>query len=125
MLKELVQVRLQCLERLVEVLPEGHSIELVEHRFVESLADAVGLRAVGFRPGMLDPFDHEIQLKRVMFIAAAVFTAAIGKNSKQWNAMVREEGEHPVVKQIRSGDRRLLRVQLGERDLRVDRKSVV
>jgi hypothetical protein len=36
----------QLVERTIHLLAKGDTIELVEHRFVEALADAVGLQAL-------------------------------------------------------------------------------
>jgi hypothetical protein len=41
-------IRLQLVERTVHLLAEGDTVELIEHGFVEALADAVGLWALGF-----------------------------------------------------------------------------
>ena len=49
-----IQVGLQLVDRTIHLLAEGDTIELVEHRFVEALADAVGLRALGFSARMID-----------------------------------------------------------------------
>ena len=42
-----IQIGLQLVDRTIHLLAEGDTVELVEHRFVEALADAVGLRALG------------------------------------------------------------------------------
>lgn len=39
-----VKVRLQLLERAVDLLAEGDLVELVQDRLVEALADPIGLR---------------------------------------------------------------------------------
>jgi len=44
--KPSVEVGLQRLDRSVELLSEGDPIELIEGRLVETLDDAVGLRAL-------------------------------------------------------------------------------
>ena len=43
-----VQIRLQGLDRGVDLPAEGDVVELVEHGVVEALADPIGLRAFGF-----------------------------------------------------------------------------
>ena len=58
-----VEVGLQVDDRLVELLAEGDAIELVEHGLVESLDDAVGLRALGLGWGVVDVLDRQIELR--------------------------------------------------------------
>ena len=58
-----VEVGLEVLDRLVELLAEGDAIELVEHGLVESLDDAVGLRALGLGWGVVDVLDRQIELR--------------------------------------------------------------
>ena len=41
-----IQVGLQLVDRTIHLLAEGDAVELVEHRLVEALADAVGLRVL-------------------------------------------------------------------------------
>ena len=48
------QGRLQLVDRAVDLFAERHPVELVEHRAVEALADAVGLRALGLCPAVVD-----------------------------------------------------------------------
>lgn len=45
---------LHFLDAAVDLLAERHTIELVEHRAVEALDDAVGLRALHFRARVID-----------------------------------------------------------------------
>jgi hypothetical protein len=37
-----IQIGLQLVDRTIHLLAEGDAVELVEYRFVEALADAVG-----------------------------------------------------------------------------------
>ena len=46
---------------------EADTIELIEHGFLEALADAVGLRALCLGPRMINVFDREIKLIPVSF----------------------------------------------------------
>ena len=62
-----IQVGLQLVDRTIHLLAEGDTIELVEHRFVEALADAVGLRALGFSARMIDVLDSKVELVFVPF----------------------------------------------------------
>ena len=49
-----IQIDLQLVDRTIHLLAEGDTVELVEHRLVEALADAVGLRALGLGPRVID-----------------------------------------------------------------------
>jgi len=57
-----LQIRLQPLQTLVKVLAKCHPVELVQNRFVEPLADPVGLRTFGLGPGVVDILHCQIQL---------------------------------------------------------------
>ena len=42
-----IQIGLQLVDRTIHLLAERDTIELVEHRFMEALADSIRLRALG------------------------------------------------------------------------------
>ena len=86
---------------------------------MEALADAVGLRALGLGPAVVDVLDREIELVLVPLRVAAVFAAAIGQHPAERDAVLVVERQHPVIQQIGRGDRRLDVVKLGEADLGV------
>lgn len=50
----MVEIGLQLGDRAVDLLAECHPVELVEHRLVEALADAVGLWALGLGARVID-----------------------------------------------------------------------
>ncbi len=52
---------------------------IVQHGFVEALHSPIRLRAFGFRAGMIDVLDGEIELVVVMLGIAAIFGSAIGR----------------------------------------------
>ena len=58
----LIEIGLQLRDRAIKLFPEGDTVELVQHGFVEPLHDAIGLRAFGFRAGVIDVLDGEIEL---------------------------------------------------------------
>lgn len=47
-----VQILLQFVEAAIQLLPEGHLVELLQDRLVEALADAIGLRRLRLRFGV-------------------------------------------------------------------------
>jgi hypothetical protein len=98
---------------------ERDTVELVEHRFVEALADAVGLRALGLGARMIDVLDGEVELVFVSFGIAAVLAAAVGQHAQELDIVAVEERDHPIIEQIGRRDRRLAIVQLGASHLGV------
>src|SRR6266498_2457701 len=112
-----VKVCLQLVERVVHLLAERHSIELVERSLVEAFADAVGLRALSLGTRMIDVLDREIELVLVPFGIAAELAAAVGEHAQQLGIVLLEEWQYPVVQQVGRGDRRLAVIQLAESDL--------
>src|SRR5512134_1347325 len=101
----------------VQLLAEGHPVELVEHGLVEALADAIGLRTLGLGSTVVDVLDREIELVLVPLRVAAVFAAAVGQHPAQRDAVLLVKRQHPVIQQIGRGDRRLDVVELGEANL--------
>jgi hypothetical protein len=92
-----VEIGLQIVDRRVDLFAEGDAIELVEHGFVETLDDAVGLRAPGLGSGVIDVLDGEIEFVFMPLGIAAIFCSAIGEHALQRDAVLLEEGDHAVV----------------------------
>ena len=67
-----IQIGLQLLDAFVELLAEGNAVKLVQDGLVEALTDAVGLRALGLRPTVIDILDRQVELVLVSFGVAAV-----------------------------------------------------
>jgi hypothetical protein len=65
-----VQIGLKLLQCFVNLLSERDLIKLLKHGLVESLTDAVCLRASRFRFGVVDIFDCQIELVLVVLTAA-------------------------------------------------------
>src|SRR6266568_5697823 len=55
-----IKIGLELVDRTIHLFAEGDAVELVEHGLVEALADAVGLRALGLGPRMVDVLDGKI-----------------------------------------------------------------
>jgi hypothetical protein len=62
-----VQIGLQFLPGSANLLPKGDLIDLLQHRLVETFADAIGLRASCLGPGVIDVLDREVELVLVVF----------------------------------------------------------
>ena len=52
-----IEVGLQVIDGRLDRLAEGDAVELLEHRLVKALDNAVGLWALGFGPGVVDVLD--------------------------------------------------------------------
>ena len=76
-----IEIVLQVRDRGIELLAEGDAVELIEDCLVETLSDAVRLRALRLGPGMIDVLDRKIKLVFVMLGIAAIFRAAISQNT--------------------------------------------
>ena len=76
-----IEIGLQLVDRMIHLLAEGDTVEFVEHGFVESLSDPIGLRALGFGSGVIDVLDCEIELVLVMLGIAAIFRPAVGQHA--------------------------------------------
>jgi hypothetical protein len=63
---------------LVNLAPECHLVGLLQDGFVETLANTVGLRMIGFRYGMLNVIECQIELVIVILRSAAIFGATVG-----------------------------------------------
>jgi hypothetical protein len=114
-----VEVGLKVLDCRVDLLAEGYAVEFVEHGLVETLDDAVGLRALGLGSGVVDVLDCQIELVFVAIVGPAIFGSTVGKQALQRNAVLFIERDHPVVEQVGGGQGSLSVVQLGESDLGV------
>ena len=91
------EVGLQVVNGLIDLLAEGDAIELVEHCLVESLDDAVGLRALCLGPGVIDVLDGQVEFILVTIVSAAVLGATVGQDALQGYALVLVEENDPVV----------------------------
>src|SRR5215212_1137019 len=113
-----IEIGLQLVDRAVDLLAERHPIELVEHGAMETLADAVGLRALGLGAGVVDVLDRQVELVFVA-VAAAELGAAVGQHARQPDAVLVIERHDPVIEDLGRGDRCLTVIQLGKGHLGV------
>ena len=75
-----IKVALQRFDVFVELLSKRHLIERLQHGLVESLADAIRLRRLRFRLGMVDVVDGQVKLIIVLFDSAAEFRPAVSQD---------------------------------------------
>ena len=64
---------------------------------MEALANAVGLWAPRFGPGMVDILDRQVQLVLVVLGVTTIFGAAIGQHPAERDLVLVEERDNPVV----------------------------
>ncbi len=62
---------------------------------------------------MIDVLDGKVKLVFVPLRVAAVLTATVSQHPQEFDFMLLEQWQHPIVEQIRRRDRRLAIVQLG------------
>ena len=115
----LIQIGLQFVKGVVYLFSEGHLVELLQHRFVEAFADAVGLGATGLGSGMIDIFHGQVELVFVVFPGPAVFRAPIGQHPQQRDVVLLEERQHLVVEGVGGHQGVLAVIKFGEGDLGV------
>src|ERR1700751_3043382 len=114
-----IEIGLQLVDRTIHLLSEHDTVELIEHRFVEALANAVGLRALGLGARMIDVLDSKVKLVFVSLRVATILAAAVGQYAQKLDIMLFEERQHPIIEQICRRDRRLAIVKLSASDLGV------
>ena len=68
-----IEVGLEFGDRSIDLLAEDDAIELIEHRLVEPLDDAIRLRALGLGARMVDILERQIELIFVVLRVAAIF----------------------------------------------------
>ena len=61
-----IKIDLEIGDRAVDLLAKGDAIELIEHRLVEPLDDAIRLRALGLGARMVDILERQVELVFVM-----------------------------------------------------------
>ena len=79
----------------IDLLAERHPVELVQHRLVEALDDAVGLRALGLRARVIDVLHRQVELVLVPLGVAAVLGPPVGQHPAELHALLVEERHAP------------------------------
>ena len=102
--------------RGVYLLSESDGVEFVLDSPVEAFTDAVCLRALGLDLGMVDVLDGQIQFVFMCFPVSAVFGSPVREHPHQFQVMLLEERNHPVIEHVRRHERVLPVVKFGESD---------
>ena len=111
-----VKVCLQLFYRGVYLLSESDGVEFVLDSPVEAFTDAVCLRALGLDLGMVYVLDGQIQFVFMCFPVSAVFGSPVREHPHQFQVMLLEERNHPVIEHVRRHERVLPVVKFGESD---------
>jgi hypothetical protein len=80
---------------------------------METLADAVGLRAFGPGAAVIDVLDREVELI-FMALPATELGAAIGQHPAKPDVVLIVKRHHPIVDDLGGGDRGLAVIERGE-----------
>jgi hypothetical protein len=78
-----IEMGLQLVDRTIHLFAERDTIELVEHGFVEALADAVGLRALGLGARVIDVLDRKLKLVFASLRVATILAAAVAQYAQK------------------------------------------
>ena len=89
----------------------------MQDRFGEALTNPVRLRVHDFRLRMLNVIERKIKLVIMRLNLATEFGASVGKDANHAHTLFGKKGKHSVVEQVRRGDGRLGRLQLGRSTL--------
>ncbi|SMA50988.1 hypothetical protein EHSB41UT_04811 [Parendozoicomonas haliclonae] len=81
-IQPVVQIPLKLVYRFVDFPSQSRLVELLQNRFMETLADPVGLRMSGFRLRMLNLVDSDVELEVVLICFAAILRATIRQNAQ-------------------------------------------
>ena len=111
-----VKVCLQLFYRGVYLLSESDGVEFVLDSPVEAFTDAVCLRTLGLDFGVINVLDGQIQLVFMCFPVSAVFGSPVREHPHQFQVVLLEEGNHPVIEHVRRHERVLPVVKFGESD---------
>ena len=83
-----IQVGLQFLDAAIDRLAKPYPVELIQHRLVEALHDAINLWALGLGPTVIDVFHGQVQFVLVALRVAAVLGASIGQHAQELNLVL-------------------------------------
>ncbi len=86
---------------MIHLVAERDTVQLVEHRLVETFAYAVGLWALGLGARVINVLDNEVGLAFMPLRIAAVLAAAVGQHTQQLDVVLVEERQRPIIEQIR------------------------
>ena len=113
-----VEIGLQLVDCQIDLLAERNSVELVQDSAMETLANAVSLRALGLGTAVIDVLDREIELVFVA-LAAAELSATIGQHARQPDTVLVVKWHHPIIENFGCSDRGLAVIKLGKGDFGV------
>jgi len=90
------------IDRGVDPFAKCDLIKFLENRFLESFADAVGLRTLGFGLGGIDVFQGQVQLVLRLLFVPAVLGATVRQNFQQRYCVFFNEWTDAIVEDVSS-----------------------
>ncbi len=95
-----IQVDLDLVKTSVDLFPECYPIELVLHRLMEALADAVGLGMLCLCLRMLDLVEAQEELIGMGVLTPTELRSPISQDSEHLHTLLLEERQSPVVEAV-------------------------
>ena len=96
----LIEIALQILYTCIDLFPECDAVKFIENRFVESLAEPIGLRILHLRLRVLNVIDRQEQLVVVSIRPPRELRAPIRQDPQQRDCKLVKEGNHSVIEKI-------------------------
>ena len=81
----LINVRLQLFQGVVQLLTKEQAIALVLHGPVEPLTDTIGLRMIGFGPGVVNVLDGQVEL---IGMVLGLATYSVPRSVRIWCSLI-------------------------------------
>src|ERR1700757_681013 len=72
---------------MIHLFAERNTVKLIQHGLVETLADPIGLGALGLGAGMINVLDREVELILVPLWVPAVFAPPVGQHAHQLDSL--------------------------------------
>lgn len=117
--KPFIKIRLQCVEIAIQLFTERDLIKLIQYRFMEPLADAIGLGRHRFGFRMVNVIYRQIKLVIMLFHFATELRPSISQYSQHWQALRLIERQDSIIQQVSRSNRRFGDIQLTVSNLRV------
>lgn len=109
-----IEIKLQRLQRPIDLLPKCDPAEFIEHGFMKTLADPVGLGISYLHSGMVDIPHDQVEFIFMALGCPTVLGPAVGQHSAQRNLLLLEVREYPIIQEISGHHSRFAIIQFRE-----------
>src|SRR5690606_5426131 len=99
-----IKICLVFFQCLIQLFPEGYRVEFILDGSMEAFTNSVALRTFYLCFRVLNIFDSQVEFIFMILSFSAIFGAAIGKDSQQWDLLFLKEWNHFVVHHIGCSD---------------------